>query len=130
MTFFPVTSLYAGLLGLLLLALSLRVSLVRRATSTFFGAGEDIRLQRAIRAQGNFIEYAPMSLILLALLESSGTVPGLLYLLGGMTAGGRLLHALGLSPPRERLILRQMGMLLSWTAIGVASGLLVYAQLG
>lgn len=130
MTAFPVTSLYAGLLGLMLLALSFRVSLVRRAAGTPFGPGEDPRLHRAIRAQGNFIEYAPLTLLLLLLLEAGGAAPGLLHLLGGMTTGGRVLHALGISPVRERLILRQMGMLLSWGALGIAALLLLQARLG
>nr|WP_314072780.1 MAPEG family protein [uncultured Roseococcus sp.] len=127
MTAFPVTSLHAGLLGLLLLVLSFRVSLVRRATDTPFGTGDDPRLGSAIRAQGNFIEYAPITLLLLVLLEAAGAAPGLLHILGGMTVGGRLLHALGISPVRERLILRQMGMLLSWAALGLAACLLLYA---
>lgn len=130
MTAFPVTSLHAGLLGLLLLVLSFRVSLVRRATGTSIGQGDDPRLLRAIRAQGNFVEYAPITLLLLLLLEAGGAAPGFLHILGGMTVGGRVLHALGISPPRERLILRQLGMLLSWAALGLAAALLLWQRLG
>ncbi|TCH96122.1 hypothetical protein EJV46_21305 [Roseococcus sp. SYP-B2431] len=126
MTAFPVTSLYAGLLALLLMLLSARVSLRRRATGTHLGPGEDRRLLRAIRAQANFVEYAPMALLLLLLLEARDLAPGLLHILGGATLGGRLLHALGLSPEPEKLILRQLGMVLTFGALGAGAGLLLF----
>ncbi|WP_421993780.1 MAPEG family protein [Roseococcus sp.] len=126
MTAFPVTSLFAGLLGVLLLLLSLLVIRARMKARTSFGFGEDPRLLRAIRAQANFVEYAPMTLLLLLLLEASGTAPGLLYILGGATMGGRILHALGISPEPERLILRQLGMLLTFGALGFSAGLLLF----
>lgn len=130
MSAFPVTSLYAGLLGLLLLLLSARTILVRNTTRTAFGFGEDTRLLRAIRAQANFVEYAPMTLLLLLLLEARDFPPGLLYILGGATLGGRLLHALGISPEPERLILRQLGMLLTFGALGGGAGLLLFSLWG
>lgn len=129
MSAFPVTSLYAGLLGLLLLLLSMRAILVRVRTGTAFGFGEDVRLLRAIRAQANFVEYVPMTLILLLLLEARDVAPGLLHILGGATLGGRILHGLGISPERERLILRQLGMLLTFGALGVGAGLLLLLTL-
>lgn len=129
MSAFPVTSLYAALLALLLMLLSARVSLLRRATGTFFGSGEDPRLLRAIRAQGNFVEYAPMALLLLLLLEARDLPTGLLHILGGAILGGRALHALGISPEPERLILRQLGMVLTFGALGVGAALLLYGLL-
>ena len=130
MSAFPITSLYAGLLGLLLLLLSARTSLLRRATGTVLGFGEDRRLLRAIRAQANFVEYAPMALLLLLLLEARDVPPGLLHLLGGAVLGGRLLHALGISPEPEKLILRQLGMVLTFGALGVGAGLLLFSLRG
>jgi uncharacterized membrane protein YecN with MAPEG domain len=125
MSAFPITSLYAALLALLLMLLSARTSLLRRATGIDFGFGEDRRLLRAIRAQANFVEYAPMGLLLLLLLEARDTPPGLLYILGGAILGGRLLHPLGISPEPERLILRQLGMVLTFGALSVGSVLLL-----
>lgn len=126
MSAFPVTALYAALLALLLMLLSARVSLLRRATGTPFGFGEDPRLRRAIRAQANFAEYAPTALLLLLLLEARDSPPGLLYILGGAILGGRVLHALGLSPEPERLILRQLGMVLTFGALGTGAAALLY----
>ena len=47
----PVTALYAGLLGLLMLVLSFRVVAVRRATSIGLGDGGDALLLSRIRIQ-------------------------------------------------------------------------------
>ena len=66
---FPVTTFYASLLGLLFIFLSARVSTNRRRAKVSLGLGEDVGLERANRAQGNFIEYVPIGLILLLLLE-------------------------------------------------------------
>ncbi|MGZ9080482.1 MAG: MAPEG family protein, partial [Burkholderiales bacterium] len=58
-----VTPLYAALLGLWLLVLSLRVVQQRRAARVSLGDGGNTALQRAIRAQGNFVEYVPLALL-------------------------------------------------------------------
>ncbi|MFC7611818.1 MAPEG family protein [Teichococcus aestuarii] len=55
----------------------------RLAARVALGLGEDVRLLRASRAQGNFTEYAPLTLLLLLLLEAAGSGPALLHLLGG-----------------------------------------------
>lgn len=62
-----ITSVYAAAIALLLLALSWRVIEARRAGRVSLGDGGDRALLRRIRAQGNCAEYAPMGLILLAL---------------------------------------------------------------
>ncbi len=61
-----VTALYAALLALLLFILSIRVIGLRGNLAFAFIAqsrGDDERLQRAIRAHGNFTEYVPTMLI-------------------------------------------------------------------
>ncbi|WP_424813636.1 MAPEG family protein [Roseococcus sp. YIM B11640] len=129
MSAYPVTSLYAGLCGLLLLALSMLAIRARLRSGTPFGFGEDRRLLRAIRAQGNFAEYAPLSLILLFMLEAGGQATGLLHILGGMVLGGRVLHAFGISREPDRLILRQMGMVLTFLSLALGSALVIVGAL-
>ena len=58
-------------------------------------AGDEI-LRRRIRAFGNLIEYAPMCLILLALLENTSAPANLLWGVSGLVVFGRLFHALGM----------------------------------
>ena len=65
-----VTALYAALLALLLFILSIRVIGLRGNLAFAFIAqsrGDDERLQRAIRAHGNFTEYVPTMLCSISL---------------------------------------------------------------
>ena len=121
----PITSFYAALFGLLLLALSILVIRARVSARIAIGLGEDIRLLRASRAQGNFVEYAPMILILLLLLEASGAGHVLLHAVGGLALVGRIAHAAGISQEPENLKLRQIGMALTFTILGLAPLLLL-----
>ena len=127
MTALPITSLYAAGFGLLLLALSIQVIRARVAARIVIGLGEDIRLLRASRAQGNFIEYAPMILLLLLLLllEASGAGAFLLHALGSLALAGRVAHAIGIAREPEDLKLRQLGMALTFTVLGLAPLLLL-----
>lgn len=71
MSALPITTGYAALLALLLLALSMRVVDGRRRFGVNLGDGGNAAMQRRIRAHANFIEYVPLLLILLALLEAA-----------------------------------------------------------
>ena len=116
-----VTPLYAGLLGLLLMVLSWRVVVARRAAGVSLGIGDDAALQRAVRAHGNFVEYVPLGLLLLLLGELAAVWPWSLHLLGGMLLLGRLLHAWGLSAADGPNFGRYWGTLLTWLMILFAS---------
>lgn len=88
-----VTLFYAGLLALILLALSIRVVALRRRHKVGVGNGKQADLELAVRCHANFCEYVPLALILLLALESSGAVAGwLLHVLGVALVLGRLLH--------------------------------------
>lgn len=117
----PVTSLYAALLALLFLVLSLVVIRQRLRHKVIIGLGEAEGLLRASRAQGNFAEYAPLLLILLLLLELGGGSRVLLHGLGAAILLGRVLHAAGISRSPERLVLRQAGMMLTFGPLAVAA---------
>jgi hypothetical protein len=120
-----VTSFYAALLGFVLLWLSIRVIGHRRRARVAIGTGEDQGLLRASRAQGNFVEYVPMALILLALLEISGASALMLHALGAGLLGGRVAHGIGISQQPENLKLRQIGMALTFGVLGAGSALLL-----
>ena len=70
-----ITSLYTALLTFIFFWLSLRVIVYRRGNKVSMGHNGDNSLLKRMRAQGNFIEYVPFGLILLALVEFSGA-PG------------------------------------------------------
>lgn len=85
--------LYAGLLGILFLALSVNVIRLRRRLRISLGDGGGQHLARQIRAHGNFVDYVPLVLALLLLAELGGTRPWLMHLLAASLLAGRLLHA-------------------------------------
>ena len=92
-----ITLIYGGLLGLLFLLLSFWVVKRRAQFKVMIGEGEAPEMLSAIRAHGNFAEYVPLALLLLALLELAGTPSGLLWAFGLGLLLARVLHALGLA---------------------------------
>jgi len=117
----PITALYAGLLGLLFVVLSIRVIAVRREARVALGDGGHATLQRRMRVHGNFAEYAPLGLILLGLAESLRTDVRLLHIIGVVLLAGRLAHAIGVSQARERFAIRVAGMMGTFAAIIAAA---------
>ncbi|GHG90330.1 MAPEG family protein [Pseudodonghicola xiamenensis] len=91
-----ITALYAGLAGLLYLFLSIHVIKQRIACHQSLGDGGDALLSRRIRAHGNFSEYAPLTLILIAAFEAQGGAAPLVHLAGIVLLVSRALHAYGM----------------------------------
>lgn len=94
---FDISALYGGLLGLMAAVLALRIPSSRRRTSTSLGLGDDPELQTRVRVFGNFIEYAPLVLIMLVLLEARDSPTWALHTLGLAFLFARTIHTLGLS---------------------------------
>lgn len=122
----PVTALYAALLVPLFLLLSARVINVRRQSRITVGHGDDPTLLRRMRVQANFVEYAPIGLILLGLAESTGTDARFLHAAGATLILGRLFHAYGFSQIDEKLNWRVCGMVLTMTALAVLAALCLW----
>jgi uncharacterized protein len=91
-----VTPLYAGLLTLFFVLLSVRVVNLRRK-GIIFGDNGDVGVIRIIRAQGNFAEYVPLALLMMGFLEVSRYSIYLLHALGIILVIARLLHGFALS---------------------------------
>ena len=90
-----VTPLYAGILTLWFVLLSVRVMNLRRDVP--FGDSADIAITRVIRAQANFAEYVPLALLLMGFLEVTRYSIYLLHALGIVLVVARVLHGLALS---------------------------------
>ena len=127
---FHVTVLYAGISGLLVLVLAGAVMRQRLRSGVQFGSGGVAELERAQRALGNWVEYAPLVLILMGLLEAQRTSIYLLHALGIALVLGRALHAWGLWSSPGRTFGRSAGMALPWLALLVASIAAVVVGLG
>jgi uncharacterized membrane protein YecN with MAPEG domain len=114
------TALYAALLGILFLVITVGVFGARRSANIAVGTGEDRLLLRASRAHANFAEYVPMILLLMALAESTGAPRLLLHGIGLAALIGRSLHAYGIRQEPEPLVFRKYGMILTLFAIVAA----------
>jgi len=116
-----VTPLFAAVAAFMLIWLSYRVVRQRRAKQISVGDANDRILLRAMRAQGNFVEYVPLTLLLMGLAELQGAPLWLVGLLGLALLAGRLLHALGLSQEPDNFTLRVRGMYLTIAALAGAA---------
>lgn len=92
-----ITGIYAALAALLIVALARNVISLRREYKVPLGDGGHQDLLAAIRAHANAVEYLPMGLLLLLLLELSQSPAWLIHLLGSLFIIGRLIHANGVS---------------------------------
>lgn len=124
MTLFPIpiTAVFAGLLALMLVGVSVRVTVLRAKKKINLFDGGDPTLGRAIRVQGNFIEYVPMALAMMGLVEWMGVKPWVVYLLGIALVAARVSHALGIYS--SVFPARVIGTSTTWIVLA-AGGLLV-----
>lgn len=124
----PITGMYAGILALFFVALSVRTLRTRRRNQIAVGDGGNSEMLRAMRVHGNFAEYAPLALLLIALVESNGAGANWVHALGAALVVGRLSHAFGVSKPNEDFRFRVLGMSLTFfTLVGAALTLLFSA---
>ena len=91
-----VTPLYAGILVLWFVVLSLRVMNIRGRGVSFGDAG-DPAITRVVRAQANFAEYVPIAILMMGFLEVDHYSIYWLHVLGIALVVARILHGLALS---------------------------------
>lgn len=125
----PVVALYAGLLGLVFLYLSVRVIGNRRRARVALGVAGDAGLERAARVQGNFAEYVPLILVLVWLVEASSYPAWVVHGLGGALLAGRVVHAYGVAQADEDFRFRVSGMVLTFAALAGSAALLLAGRL-
>ena len=112
-----ITSLYAGLLALIFLALSARVVAVRGRVS--LGDGGDPEVLRRMRGHANFAEYVPLILVMMALLEYQQIAAWQLHAIGATLVFARVIHGIALSFTRKWFFGRFFGTVLTFTLLGV-----------
>ena len=119
------TPLYAAIIGLVFVVLSVRTLLLRRRLGIAIGTGEDPELTRAMRVHSNFAEYVPLALILFYFLEVETDAGLWIHVLCVSLIVGRLLHAYGVSQVEENYRFRMAGMILTLGSIISASTRLI-----
>ena len=112
-----VTLLFAAILSAFMIVLAVRVLDLRGSpvTKSFHKPGrviDPLELERAIRGHGNLIEYAPLFLILMLLLELTGASETFLYICGTVFTVGRFMHGIAFSFMKKNGLLRIGGITL------------------
>lgn len=116
-----IVPLYASLLGLVFLFLSVRTIRARRTAKVGVGTGGSADLERTARVHANFAEYVPLTLLLILFAELCGYPAWVVHLLGAALLAGRLVHAFGMSRAEEDYRFRVTGVALTLTALGTAA---------
>ena len=117
-----VTLLFAAILSAFMIVLAVRVLDLRGSpvTKFFHKPGrviDPLELERAIRGHGNLIEYAPLFLILMLLLELTEASETFLYICGTVFTVGRFMHGIAFSFMKKNGLLRIGGMTLTFLGL-------------
>lgn len=113
-----ISGLYLSLSALLMVVLTYRVIKLRRLHKIGIGNGGDDTLLLAQRVHANFLENAPMTLLLLVIAEANGASASVLHLMGTVWLVSRLMHAIGLTQGRGGYHFgRFWGVLMTWAVI-------------
>jgi len=122
----PITPLFAAILGLMYIVLSVGVIRLRLSGHVSIGSAEDKNLEKAIRIHGNFSEYVPFSLILLWFLEQTGLSTELVFGLCILLLFSRVAHYMGMKNQASLMMFRKLGMIGTMLVILVSSLALMY----
>jgi len=117
-----VTTLAAGVLGLILAVLSGQVVAARTSGKVLIGSGEDTGspLFVAIRSQANFAEYVPLTLLLIGLIELRAGPTLLVKILAATLVVARLIHPVGMRIAGPNPF-RAGGFILTLAVLAIAS---------
>ena len=125
MVYLPMSATFASIFTLFYLILSFRIGYLRGSPvmKLFFKMDEpvsEIKLQRTVRAHGNFSEYVPIFLMLLMIIENNNTLSFTpLLIINLIFFYGRFAHAICFTFYDHNPFLRISGML--FTYLGLAS---------
>ena len=120
----PVTAFVAAVCALLLLVTAIDTVRQRLRLSAAFGDHGDAKLISASRAHGNLAEYAPTTIILLGLLETTRANHMALMVIGAIFLIGRVGHIIGLytpSKPGKAPLGRQVGVVATFGVLAALS---------
>ena len=90
---------------------------------------DDGVLQRKVRAFGNFMEYVPLALLLILILEFNGAPVYLLWFLGVGLTLARIAHAWGVITVYGPSPFRAIGFFLTWLIYLLGAGACLYYEM-
>jgi len=121
-----ITPIYAGLLAILYFVLSYRIITMRGPGGPSLGDGGNPVLLRRIRGHGNFAEYVPFILLMIAMLELGRQSSMLIHGLGITLLVARLLHGFALSFTTNFTFGRFWGTALTFLLLVVCGALCIW----
>lgn len=119
-----ISILYAGILGLMFVGLSLLVVQGRYSNKMPFGDGGNPDMIRRVRVHGNFAEYVPFAVLLICLVDYYNYSPLVIHLLGAALVIARIFHGLALY--KHIFVLRVLGVVMTLIVLLVSSLLLLW----
>lgn len=107
----PISLMYAGIFAIFALVLSFRAGSYRGKAGISILTGDPVNweLAQRTRVHQNFLEYVPIMLILMALIEANGGSSMFLYVVGDLLILSRIAHAIGLKHDNMSHIGRLIG---------------------
>ncbi len=121
--------LYAALLAIMFIVLSIRTIRQRRKLRIGLGDAGNKDMQRAMRVHANFAEYVPLSLLMIYLVEQSGVYAWFTHTLCLGLLLGRLSHAYGVSQVKENFRFRVAGMSSTFAVLFACAVHLLWVQI-
>ena len=124
------TATYGAAIAIIYLGMSAYVISTRARTNVLLGDGGNQQMLLAIRRHGNFAEYAPIALLVMAFAEMLGMGALWLHVAGVLLIAGRIMHPFGLHIEEGGVAPRIAGTLSTMGAIVIPSvGILILALL-
>ncbi|QNE33044.1 MAPEG family protein [Sphingomonas sp. NBWT7] len=117
----PVTLVIAAACAVVNIWLAMRLVRGRLKGKVMVGDGGDQAMQAGMRAHANFIEYTPIVLILLALIELARGPLVALWIIGALYVLARIAHPLGMTRGAPNP-LRAGGAVVTWIVTLVLAG--------
>ncbi len=92
-----ITALYASFMTMMLMVLSFHVIYLRFKLGIMVGDGGNEEMQKLIQARNNIVDYVPLALLLMFILEKYDMHPYVLHGLGVTLIISRLIQGLALT---------------------------------
>ena len=116
-----IVPVYTAIFGLMFVYLSICVIKQRRSARVSIGDGDNPALRKAIAVHNNFSQYVPLTLLLITFVELNHAPAIITHGLCACLLVARVAHAYGLAQPVQMMKLRQIGVLLTFAVITIAT---------
>jgi len=124
MIILPIALATAGAAALVNFWLSWRIAQVRQSADIWIGDGGNEQLTRRMRAHGNFAEYVPLVLILIALVEAARGTHLWLAIVAAIFIVARILHGFGMDGWRFGRMAGMVGTAPVMIGLGLYAGVI------